>query len=378
MVFLVDPDLLLLDRLFFLRELLLSLHRAGKRMGIWGVPECVLIDILTPALFSELRAGFLEETGPGRCRFDPGIFARTALRLECRPCIARERCGGMGRKPENLLPREYRSAHDFRRRGRERLFRSEDPELRERYRRFADYVDRSDLRYADRYLYFVKTLDYGSPYVQTDRFVYHCDYLPRRDYPEEATFLASQTLRSDRIEDLRLLGSSGAVARFAYSRGRGKRGERESFYFAPPDPSDHTLLSHFGVPRSYGERERLIGVGIDYYDGRLESYKIYTELRGEELWRRFPAYLERIGIDPLELRQRRHYHVLRLDPGGSVRSERIDWIYDPRDRARYRSYLGRFPFGELTGGAIHIMGLAFDFSDGHLQKVTLYYRNVYR
>jgi hypothetical protein len=337
------------------------------------------MEILGPELFSEMRPLFEEEAGPGRCRCEAGIFGRSALRLACRTCIARERCGGLGRREANLLPwREYRSTHADRRRGREALFHTDDPELMERYRRFVRHVDGSDLRYADRYLYFVRSLDYGSPYVQTDRFVYHCDYLPRREYGAELAFLASQTARRSMIADLESLALSGGIARYAYSRGRGKGGERESFYFAPPTPEEHDLLAYFAVPWEYDARERLVGLGIDYYDGRLAGYKLYSEIRPDALWRRFPEYLERIGIDPLGLHTPFHYHVLRFDREGRKLSERIDLIYDPRDREAYRSQFAAFPSDAGFWERIHIFGLAYDFAGERLEKVNLYYRNPYQ
>jgi hypothetical protein len=378
MVFVVSPDRLLLNRLFFLKEILQALWKAHKKVGVWGAPECVLMEILSPPLFSRLRPAFLEEEGAGRCRFEPAAWYRSALRIGCRNCIVRDRCAGLGNRPQNLGAREYRSTHTSRRRWRDALFRSSLPELRKLYRRFADYVDRSDLRYADRYLYFVQSLDYGSAYSQNDRFVYHCDYLPDGEVDRELAFLRRQKGNGLPLSELETLLRSDSVSRFAYSKGVGKGRERESYYFAPSDVYDHRLLEYFRIPGKYDDRERLIGIGVDYYDGRLEGYKLYFDYRSEKLWRRFPAYLERIGIDPMELHPRSHYYVQRLDPKGDTLSERIDLIYDPRDFRHYVPYFSHFDFAEEAWKRLHLFALAFDFVGERIGKINLYYRNAYR
>ncbi len=375
-VFEIGKNDLLLLRLFFLKELIESWTNRGKKVGFGGIPACVRIEILQPWLFSRLKHQMIPEKTERWERIVHRDLENSALLLSCRDCLESSDCTGLGTNPENLRHAwTYRNPPEIYAKNRDLFFHSRDPELHRKYRRFARHADTSDLHHADRYLYFSKPLDKHSDYAFTDRFIYHCDYLPPEEYTEEIDFLADEVEHKEILETYAALGRRGRISRFGYSYAfRGSR-RRESFYFAPSHPDDPLLLKYFDLDPALIEKRTFIGLGIDFYPRGERNFKIYTEHRVEELQRNFVSLLTLIDIDLYALRQKSHFHVRRMDAQGRLLTQRIDLTYRPEDHTHFLPYLRRFPFSEEEWNAMHILGIAFDFRENALSKITLYYRN---
>jgi len=377
-VFVVDRDRILFSRLFFLREIMLKLKASGRSVGVWGVPECVLLEILGPWDYTLLRPEMTDPEGPGRCAVSRVGLHGSALMRHCAGCILCKTCEGMGSRQENLVVREFRTVSRLRRKGRDRFFESGNPQMRRRYRAFCDYVDQSDLRYADRYLYFIRNLDFGSPFSQKERFVYHCDYLPPAGYVREGDFLATQSRQKALVERIVRLGETGRVSRLGYSAAVRESEWRESFYLAPGNGKDLSLLDALGpIPHTDPVGELFGGVGMDFYNGTLHTFKVYHLVRREWVMRFAAPLAEATGIDLAALREPLHYYVERLDPSGRRLSHRIDLTYRSEDHPQYEALIDRFGFDAETLTSIRIFGFAFDFEGESLTKINLYFRNVY-
>jgi len=375
-VFDIDPNAVLLDRLFFLRFFLESLERAGKSGGIWGIPECILYRILGPWNFYRLKERLIPPQSASYCRLHPLESFHSSLPLGCRKCHTANNCPGPGNRAENLHSiGEHISPHSLRRRHRELLFKSDDPELERRYRYFCNYVDRSDLTEADRYLYFAKNLNRRSDYIYTNRFIYHCDYLPFHKYDKELRFLESAGARSEILEHLAHAVGGEMLSRYGYSDASRDDCRRESLYMAPATPHDLRLLKRFGLPTSLCEGGEFWGIGIDYFDNERYELKLYILRRTAELLERFPHYLQQIPVSVETLHHPKQVHVLRFNASRQRLTERIDLIHTPRDRDHFIDALKDFPFNEEQKEVMHTLALGFDFLDGTLSKSTLYYRN---
>ena len=375
-IFEIDKNEILLLRLCFLRELIEHWRAQGKEVGLWGIPACVRIEILRPWLFSLMKHRMIPETTERWERIVHRDFEDSAQLLTCRDCLEIPDCPGLGTKPENLRHAwTYRNPPTVYAKNRDLFFRSRDPQLLQSYRRFSRHADASDSRHADRYLYFSKPLDDRSDYAFTDRFIYHCDYLPPEEYDEELDFLGAEVQHREILGIYSALGQRGHISRFGYSYAVRNSRRRESFYLAPSDPFCSLLPESFGLDPALTEGRTLIGVGVDFYTTGEREFKIYTEHRVEELQRNFAPLLRSIDIDLYALRQKTHFHVRRIDARGDALTQRIDLTYLPEDHIHYLPYLRRFPFSEAEWNAMHILGFAFDFREEAISKISLYYRN---
>ena len=374
-IFFIDKNQLLLKRLFFLRDVTLDFYQNGKSVGIWGIPACVKIDIYGPQLFTELVPAMIQENGNNYCDYLSPYHLHSSLLLSCRKCIAREKCDGLGIRSDNQTGFEYRISHQYRKIGRDNLLDSQNRSIRKSYEDFSAYVDSSDLTYADRYLYFIKNLHYGSYYSFADRFVYHCNYLPYEEYDDELDFLGSQVENKKFLETIGVLAQKHEISRIAFSRAVKDTIVRESFYLAPVIQYDHYLLHYFGISEERYSREKLYGIGIDFYDKKIISFKIYYLIQSEKLLKNHKNLVDKIGINPLMLHENTHFYILRVDLDGKILSERIDLVFDRRDLKYYDAYFSSFSLDRDILDKLHIFALAFDFEKEEIKKINLYYRN---
>ncbi len=374
-VFSVNKNEILLDRLFFLRDVTLDFYHKGKRIGIWGVPSCIKMSIFGPQLFTELIPEMIEESSDCYCKNLPVNQYGSTLLLSCIKCIDTKVCDGLGLRKENQVEREYRTSYKFRQIGRDELYKTDSQMMKSTYESFRRYVDYSDLAYADRYLYFIKNIDYGSDYSFADRFVYHCDYLPYDEYEDELRFLDTQVLNKSFLSTIDNLARKRRISKIAYSKAVGDGVFRESFYVAPSDQYSRYLLHYFDIDINVESGDRLYGVGVDFYNGEIKSFKVYMMVRSEKLLRRCKNYIDKIGIDLLGMHERSHFHVLRLNQERKIVSDRIDLIYNEKDYLYFLPYFSQFQASDISFEKLYIFGLAFDFEDGNIKKINLYYRN---
>ena len=372
LVFLIDKNEILFDRLFFLQDLVLKFVKHGKYTGIWGVPHCVQQTILGSYYFSRLADKLIPEESKHFSKYLPTFQKDSSLLLECKGCFDANKCDGLGRRRENHYKKMYRTSHTFRKLGRDKLFKTDNNEMQKLYDSFSTHIDNSSLRYADRYFYFVDNLDYGSSYSFSDRFVYHCDFIPRHEYREEFSFLETHVTNKKILPDLRSLADKDAICRLAYSKAIKDNVSRESFYINPYDGGNYYLLNFFGIEIRCDFPHRFLGVGIDFYNGEVKAYKVYYMIPTEVLVEHFPLYLKKIDVDLTTLHEKEHFYIVRVDENKEKISERIDIVYNDQDRLALQKYL---PYSERVLDALHIFTLAFEFESMDIKKMNIYYRN---
>lgn len=376
-IFTVNKNEILFDRLFFLKEMTLKLFQNDKKVGIWGIPYCVMQSIFGGHYFSQLADKMIPENSNQYSKYIPVNQYSSSLLLQCHKCIASNDCDGLGIREENQSLYRGRVSHKYRIIGRNDLFRTDNEVMKKMYDSFCEHVDNSDLTYADRYLYFVKNIDFGSSYSFSDRFVYHCDFLPLHDYEKELIFLDSYIENKSFLPMINELAGKNKIGRIAYSKAQNENISRESFYIIPNDEHNYYLLNYFNINFDIKFPNRFFGVGVDFYNGQIKSYKVYFMIPTEILLQVFPHYFQKIDINVLELHKKEHYYIIRLDRNKKIISERIDLVYNDKDRVLYQTYFEHLLFPNKTLEELHIFALAFEFEDMDIKKKNIYYRNSF-
>ena len=217
-VFVVNKHEVLLNRIFFLKDLSLKLLENHKEVGIWGIPYCVMHLIFGSYHFSQFRTRFIPEESKYYSKFIPTYQQNSSILLQCVECIALSSCDGLGSRRENHHMWSYRTSHEYRQKGRDALFKTDNEKMQKLYDEFCYYIDHSDLTYTDRYLYFVKNLDLGSSYSFSDRFVYHCDYPAPHEYEKELKFLDTYIENKNFLPMISELVYEGEIRRIGYTK----------------------------------------------------------------------------------------------------------------------------------------------------------------
>ncbi len=374
-IFVINKNELLLDRIFFLKELSLKLFKSNKEVGLWGIPYCVRQLIFGSFDFSQFAPRFIPEESQSYSKYTPTYRRDSSLLLKCVECIASSNCDGLGSRKENHSMWSYRTSHAYRKKGRDALFKTDNEQMQKLYDEFCDYIDHSDLTYADRYLYFVKNLDLGSSYSFSDRFVYHCDFPAPHEYEQELIFLGTHVQNKNFLPMISELVNRGEICRIGYTKAEKDNVSRESFYVNPNGESNYYLLKYFGIDLELDFPNKFYGVGVDFYNGEIKSYKVYCMVPTEILLQMRPQYFEEIGIDLLSLHEKEHYYIVRLDANKKRVSERIDLMYNDKDYLRYKPYIKHLSLPEKFLRKLHIFAFAFEFEAMQLNKMNIYYRN---
>jgi len=376
-IFLIDKNEILFERLFFLKDISIKLFNNNKKVGIHGLPYCVLQYIFGSDYFSRYFPDFISEDNQYYSKYIPIFQQNSSLLLKCAECIASTYCDGLGSRIENHYIWSYRTSHTYRALGRDILFQTDNAEMQNMYDSFCTYIDNSDLTYADRYLYFTKNIDLGSAYSFSDRFVYHCDFPPKNEYKKELNFLSTYIENRTFLPIIETLLNRDEVCRIAYSKANKDNISRESFYINPNGENNYYLLNYFNIKLDISFPNKFLGVGIDYYNGKIKSYKIYFVVSSEILMQIHPEYFNKIDIELFSLQKKEHYYIIRLDADKKMVSERIDLIYNDKDSIYFQKYLKKLPFSDSSIASLFIFAFAFEFESNQLNKINIYYRNKF-
>ena len=375
MIFVVEKNELLFERLFYIKTLALKLLDNDKSTGVWGVPYCVMQSIFGPCDYSHYASGLIPQTNEIFSKYIPTYRKDSSLLIKCAECICVSDCDGLGSRTANHHMWDYRTSHTYRTKERDILFKTEQKEMQKIYDLFCNHIDQSDLSYADRYLYFVKNIDFGSPYSFAERFVYHCDFLPHFEYEKEFDFLSQHIKNRDLLPRIRFLAEKEEICRLGYSKAVNENIHRESLYINPRYENSYYLLEFFDVEIERSFPNKFFGVGVDFFNGEIKSYKIYFVVHSEILLQMRPHYFKKIGIDIDTLHQKEHYFIVRLNADKESVSERIDLIYNERDHLHYARYFEQALFPNENMKKIHPFAFAFEFEKDNIKKINIYYRN---
>lgn len=376
-IFTIDKNEILFDRLFFLKSIALKLFNNNKDIGIWGVPDCVIRFTMGNYYFSQIVSKMIPENSNFYSKYIPTNQHKSSLLLECNQCIASYECDGLGSRMENRSMWGCRISNEYRKTGREELFKTDNEDMQKTYNSFCEHIDNSDQTYADRYLYFVKNIDFGSSYSFSDRFVYHCDYLPLHDYEKELGFLDNNVQNKSFLLTIKELSSQIEISKIAYTKAGKSDVSRESFYLAQNNMYNDYLLNYFNLELALDLKllNKIQGIGIDFYNGQIKSYKIYFLVPSEILLKMYPQYFEKIDINILDLHEKQHHYIIRLDANRKRISERIDLTYNEKDYSLYESYFKYFPITNKDLKELYLIAFDFEFEAMNIKKINIYYRN---
>jgi len=379
-VFIVNKDEVLFERLFFFRALLEKLVQNSKKTGMWGLPYCVTQYILGEDTFARLVPGMIPEQTDEFCKLVPVHRKNSSLLLSCGQCVAVSDCDGLGSRVENHRLYFFRRDHEFRKNGRDRLFCSRDTALRRSYEAFCEYVDRSDLTFANRCIYFTKNIDlteFGAQFSFTDRFVYHCNHLPEHECAQEYNALSKLIKNNKILTQLKTFFHTEKVNKIAYSIACRDAVRRESLYVSLSDEKADFLLGILGIEHEISRNSTLYGVGIDFYGNMIVSYKVYQRYRYDALVEELYPYLDIIPLDIGKMRSRYHHVGYRFNTNHELMSMKIEIASTLMDETNLHDLFTRYPVVQNIFFRTRILHISFDFIGREMQKISLYYRNKY-
>ena len=377
-IFDIDKNDILFNRLFFLKDITLRLIENSKDIGIWGIPYCAMQLIFDDYNYSLLVPRFIPSNSSRYSRLNIVDNYESNMLFRCKECFKVNDCNGFGKRKENILNWGGKISYKYLNiKGRDELFNPYDEDMKNLYLNFSKYIENSSKEYANRYLYFVANIDYGSKYSFKNRFIYHCEFLPEQELDKEILFLKNNVLNQSVLSKIKKLYKQYAIKQIAYSKAIRNDTIRESFYISPNNEKSIDILKYFQIKENFIFPYRLYGLGIDYYNESIISYKIYSILKSHLIVKYFSKYLKKIDIDILDLYEKEHYYSIRYDKNMKKISERIDLIYNDTDYKYFKKYIDQVGFSEEFLNKIIVSLLAFEFKDNKLIKINIYYHNRY-
>ena len=92
MIFVVEKNELLFERLFYIKTLALKLLDNDKSTGVWGVPYCVMQSIFGPCDYSHYASGLIPQTNEIFSKYIPTHHKDSSLLLKCAECVCVSDC----------------------------------------------------------------------------------------------------------------------------------------------------------------------------------------------------------------------------------------------------------------------------------------------
>ena len=126
LIIVCDKNSLYFKDLVFLSKLMVDYLDSEIRIGLWGLPYCVLQFILGPPLYSHFHKKLIQENDLFEI---PELNLNTIQLVECRDCIKFNACYGLGVLENNLHRWHFRLKNEARFNGLPQKLRFRDPEL---------------------------------------------------------------------------------------------------------------------------------------------------------------------------------------------------------------------------------------------------------
>ncbi|MGW8169144.1 MAG: hypothetical protein ACWGHH_03970 [Sulfurovaceae bacterium] len=369
-VFEIDKEAHFFDDLMFLKDYVIDLLAKDKRVGLWGIPECVIRIILDSYWYMR----FLETKIAGNNVYD---CCQNAIYLpECENCLDRGTCSGTGNKNRDFLKKRFkRSKSKPKVRFKTNLFQLPSTSIFNKYKKFllhSSFGNKASST-TDRYVYFATSVDYGSVHAYANRFVYMCNHLNSKAYDKEFDFLRKQSINSAYVDLIQSVASVEKTMQVAYSLAEKNGIYRESFYMYTPEHYGERLLKdfniHYVIPQS--KKMKFIGVGIDVIDEKNVGYKLYFKCPKNFL----SSYFEPLGIELKKVKAKLHYLVWRLDNEQKLLSYKIEVLIGHKDFKLFKNLIDNYEYFDRNFEKLDIFNVAIEFEEDKISKINLYHRN---
>ncbi len=370
-VFEIDKERQLFDDLMFIKDDVVSLLAKDKRVGLWGIPECVIKIILGGYWYMRFWETKITEENIAH------HLTNAVYLPECEKCLDRATCIRVenDKNIDFLKERFNKSKSSSKKMFKTDLFKLRSTLVFNKYKKFLLYSSFNNNKNSItvRKAYFATSVDYGSAHSYADRFIYMCSNLNSKAYDKEFDFLRKQSINSSYIDLLQSIASVKKTSQIAYSLAEKNGVFRETFYMYAPEYYGEGLLKDFSIdyviPRI--DEMKFIGVGIDVIDEKKVGYKLYFKCPKSFL----SSYFEPLGIEIEKVKSESHYFVLRLDHEQKLLSYKIEVLVGHEDFKLFKNLVDNYEYFETNFEKLDIFNVAIEFEKDKISKINLYHRN---
>ncbi len=366
----IDKNAFVFVRLSFLKTIILHFYRLKVPLGIWGLPYCVMQQILGGYLYARLQKYLIQE--PKIFVFKLHNIQHSALLLECKKCIKAEVCNGLGHLPRNRSQFAWRMANRYRFEQVKNL--SLHGHAKKVHDLFVKHICHYPQEETDRAIAYAKVFQKSIGFTYVDRFIYYCNYLLPPQIEEEKELILTYTKNREFIESFFRFYPS-YFERYAYSLAYGEKIRETVYGFFIDANRSKDLLGKLNLNlQQQLFEEPFYFFGIDMIDGVPEGYKLYSKISDDSAFFDYLAYHFSF-LFPSEIMEISHDFLLvrRLDANKRLSSVKVEMYCN--DLAKFSNLVYRY-FDILleSNEYFETDRIAFDVDlQANLTKITLYY-----
>ena len=366
----IDKNAFVFTKLFFLKRIVHLFYRQKVPLGIWGLPFCVMQQILGGYLYTKVQKFLIKEPRSFAFKYQGGLHS--SLLIECKKCIKAETCSGLGNLACNRSQFAWRMANRYRFVNLPYLTLQKP--AAEVHDQFIRHICRYPQEGTDRAVAYARVFSKSRGFIYHDRFIYYCNYLLSSEAEDEKKLILAHTKNQGFIENFFRLYPS-YFERYAYSLAYGEK-IRETVYGFFIDASQaKDLLGKLSLDLQQQSFEGpFYFFGIDLIDGVPDAYKLYAKITDKPA---FFDYLEHQFsiVFPPEILEISYgfLFVRRVDSEKRLLSIKVE-MYS-RDITKLSDLIHKHYHIRLESNEhFETDRVAFDIDlRGRLNKITLYY-----
>jgi len=366
----IDKNAFVFAKLSFLKTVALHFYRQKVPLGIWGLPYCVMQQILGGYLYTKLQEYLIQE--PKMFTFKLHNIQDSALLLECKKCIEAKECNGLGYLACNRSQFAWRMANRYRFEQVKNL--SLQGHAKKVHDLFVKHICYYPQEETDRTMAYAKVFSRSGVFTYQDRFIYYCNYLLASQIKDEKELILTHTKNRSFIENFFRLYPS-YFERYAYSLAYGEK-IRETVYgfFIDADRSKDLLAKlNLDLPQQPFE-ETCYFFGVDLIDGVPDAYKLYAKISDDHTFFDYLAHHFSFVFPPEILEISYDFLLVRrLDANKKLSSIKVEMYCN--DLAKLSDLVYKYFDMHLESNKhFETDRITFDIDlQGNLNKITLYW-----
>jgi len=339
-----------------LQKPLLTLLNHDKRIGIWGVPLCVVRTMFNAYIYMRFFETHIAENPMG---------VKTKIFLNyCDKCIDRLGCLGFRNIKTDTLKPTIKSIHNQYNNGYlKKPFNSTLNVLNQKHALCVHHCQ-TDSKTTFRHIYYADSVSMNSKHAYTNRFIYSCDYLNSEESEFEFSFLENIVFNKKMVYKFKSLFKTSNNIQLIYSLAEKKGSYRETFYYFVPSSVSSNFLQNFNL--TFDEINYVFfGIGIDSINSELTGYKIYYKVSQSIML----TYLEKIGIKDYKFLGEKLFIVYRLNKNEDILSYKIEIEIKHQDLKYFKLFLNNYNYY----AKLDTKNITIEILEDKIEKVNIYY-----
>jgi len=378
LIILIDKNNIDFSKIKFIHSIIINFYINNKKIGIWGIPNCVLRNILTPKDFIKLYDYLIKPNYNLNKKTKKLIYYSSNI-IECRNCIENKDCIGLGNLKTNQYPWLYIQSGEyiFNKYYKNIIF--QDKEIDKHFKTFSNHIKNYKSIFSTRSIYFANTISNETEFKYNNRFIYYCHNLHKSEINNEINNLKKISNNETLINELEIFYKNFILNGFAYSYAKGDK-TRESIYYFPIN--SNIIKSYLSkIPINFEELyfEELYFIGIDYIKNKKYEIKIYSKIKNNSELLKYLKEKYKIKINNNVLNYISNLIFVRRYNLENKKLKSIKIEYNINNNEKYSQYLkNEFNYDINYKEFEKIIRLTFNYNlekkIGVFNKITKYYR----